>query len=62
MGVPEAFQRSVELPMKENSGLLKVPRIAKFIKGGRTSYSAPKLWNSLPDNVRGSDYNVRGSD
>ncbi len=40
----------------QNSGLLVVPRIAKSIKGGRTfSYLAPKLWNSLPDNVRGSD-------
>ncbi len=39
-----------------NSGLLVVPRIAKSTKGGRTfSYLAPKLWNSLPDNVRGSD-------
>ncbi len=37
-------------------GLLVVPRIAKFTKGGRTfSYLAPKLWNSLPENVRGSD-------
>ncbi len=36
-----------------NSGLLVVPRIAKSTKGGRTfSYLAPKLWNSLPDNVR----------
>ncbi len=40
----------------QNSGLLVVPRIAKSTKGGRTfSYLAPKLWNSLPDNVRGSD-------
>ncbi len=40
----------------QNSGLLVVPRIAKFTKGGRTfSYLASKLWNSLPDNVRGSD-------
>ncbi len=40
----------------QNSGLLEVPRIAKSTKGGRTfSYLAPKLWNSLPDNVRGSD-------
>ncbi len=38
------------------SGLLVVPRIAKSTKGGRTfSYLAPKLWNSLPDDVRGSD-------
>ncbi len=37
----------------QNSGLLVVP---KSTKGGRTfSYLAPKLWNSLPDNVRGSD-------
>ncbi len=36
----------------QNSGLLVVPRIAKSTKGGRTfSYLAPKLWNSLPDNV-----------
>ncbi len=35
---------------------LVVPRIAKSTKGGRAfSYLAPKLWNSLPDNVRGSD-------
>ncbi len=40
----------------QNSGLLVGPRIAKSTKGGRTfSYLAPKLWNSLPDNVRGSD-------
>ncbi len=40
----------------QNSGLLVIPRIAKSTKGGRTfSYLAPKLWNSLPDNVRGSD-------
>ncbi len=36
-----------------NSGLLVVPRIAKSTKGGITfSYLAPKLWNSLPDNVQ----------
>ncbi|KAI5619740.1 hypothetical protein C0J50_20657, partial [Silurus asotus] len=40
----------------QNSGLLVVPRIAKSTKGGRTfSHLAPKLWNSLPDSVRGSD-------
>ncbi len=40
----------------QNSGLLVVPRIAKSTTGGRAfSYLAPKLWNSLPDNVRGSD-------
>ncbi len=40
----------------QNSGLLVVPRIAKSTKRGRTfSYSAPELWNSLPDNVRGLD-------
>ncbi len=40
----------------QNSGLLVVPRIAKSTKGGRAfSYLAPKLWNSLPDNIRGSD-------
>ncbi len=40
----------------QNSGLLVVSRIAKSTKGGRTfSYLAPKLWKSLPDNVRGSD-------
>ncbi len=33
-----------------------VPRIAKSTKGGRTFYHfAPKLWNSLPDNVCGSN-------
>ncbi len=38
-----------------NSGLLLVPRIARSTKGGITfSYLAPK-WNSLSDNVRGSD-------
>ncbi len=32
-----------------NSGLLVVPRIAKFTKGGITfSHFAPELWNSLP--------------
>ncbi len=42
--------------LSQNSGLLVVPRIAKSTKGGRAfSYLAPKLWNSLPDNVRGSD-------
>ncbi len=40
----------------QNSGLLVVPRIAKSTKGGIAfSYLAPKLWNSLPVNVRGSD-------
>ncbi len=40
----------------QNSGLLVVPRIAKSTKGGRAfSYLAPKLWNSLLDNVRGSN-------
>ncbi len=40
----------------QNSGLLIVPRIAKSTKGGRAfSYLAPKLWNSLADNVQGSD-------
>ncbi|KAI5623035.1 hypothetical protein C0J50_17410, partial [Silurus asotus] len=40
----------------QNSGLLVVPRITKSTKGGRTfSHLAPKLWNSLPDSVRGSD-------
>ncbi|KAI5629080.1 hypothetical protein C0J50_10534, partial [Silurus asotus] len=40
----------------QNSGLLVVPRIAKSTKVGRSfSHLAPKLWNSLPDSVRGSD-------
>ncbi|XP_047668210.1 uncharacterized protein LOC125141028, partial [Tachysurus fulvidraco] len=40
----------------QNSGLLVVPRISKSTKGGRAfSYLAPKLWNSLPVSVRGSD-------
>ncbi len=40
----------------QNSGLLVVSRIAKSTKGGSTfSYLAPKLWNSLPENVLGSD-------
>ncbi|KAI5615005.1 hypothetical protein C0J50_8864, partial [Silurus asotus] len=40
----------------QNSGLLVVPRIAKSTKVGRAfSHLAPKLWNSLPDSVRGSD-------
>ncbi|KAI5619891.1 hypothetical protein C0J50_20553, partial [Silurus asotus] len=40
----------------QNSGLLVVPTITKSTKGGRSfSHSAPKLWNSLPDSVRGSD-------
>ncbi|KAI5617398.1 hypothetical protein C0J50_22950, partial [Silurus asotus] len=40
----------------QNSGLLVVPRIAKSTKGGKSfSHLAPNLWNSLPDNVRGSD-------
>ncbi|KAI5613486.1 hypothetical protein C0J50_3890, partial [Silurus asotus] len=40
----------------QNSGLLVVPRIAKSTKGGRAFlHLAPKLWNSLPDSVRGSD-------
>ncbi len=37
----------------QNSGLLVVPRIAKSTKA--FSYLATKLWNSLPDNVWGSD-------
>ncbi len=40
----------------QNSGILVVPRIAKSSKEGRAfSYLAPKFWNSLPDNVHGSD-------
>ncbi|KAF7700480.1 hypothetical protein HF521_003438, partial [Silurus meridionalis] len=40
----------------QNSGLLVVPKIAKSTKGGRSfSHLAPKLWNSLPDSIRGSD-------
>ncbi|KAK2849714.1 hypothetical protein Q7C36_008497 [Tachysurus vachellii] len=40
----------------QNSGLLVAPRISKSTKGGRAfSYLAPKLWNSLPDSVWGSD-------
>ncbi len=40
----------------QNSGLLVVHRIAKSTKGGRAfSHLVPKLWNSLPDNVWGSD-------
>ncbi|KAI5106523.1 hypothetical protein C0J45_4220, partial [Silurus meridionalis] len=40
----------------QNSGLVVVPRIAKSTKGGRSfSHLAPKLWNSLPDSVRGLD-------
>ncbi len=47
---PTRFLRS------QNSGLLVVPRIAKSTKGGSIfSYLAPKLWNSLLDDVRGSD-------
>ncbi len=39
-----------------NSRLLVIPRISKSTKGGRAfSHLAPKLWNSLPDTVRGSD-------
>ncbi len=39
-----------------NSGLLEVLRIAKSTKGGRAfSHLAPKLWNSLPDNICGSE-------
>ncbi len=41
---------------EKNSGHLAVPRIPKSTKGGRTfSYLAPKFWNSLHDNVWGSD-------
>ncbi|KAI5104728.1 hypothetical protein C0J45_6354, partial [Silurus meridionalis] len=43
----------------QNSVFLVFPRIAKIAKstkGGRSfSHLAPKLWNSLPDSVRGSD-------
>ncbi|KAI5085850.1 hypothetical protein C0J45_23586, partial [Silurus meridionalis] len=40
----------------QNSGLLVLPKIAKSTKGGRAfSDLAPKLWNSLPDSVWGSD-------
>ncbi|KAI5627309.1 hypothetical protein C0J50_10686, partial [Silurus asotus] len=40
----------------QNSGFLVVPKIAKSTKCGRSfSHLAPKLWNSLPDSVRGSD-------
>ncbi|KAI5622818.1 hypothetical protein C0J50_17696, partial [Silurus asotus] len=37
----------------QNSGLLVVPRIAKSTRS--FLHLAPKLWNSLPDSVRGSD-------
>ncbi len=38
------------------SGLWVVPRILKSNKGGRAfSHLAPKLWESLPYNVRGLD-------
>ncbi|MCJ8744369.1 hypothetical protein PDJAM_G00117870, partial [Pangasius djambal] len=38
----------------KDAGCLSVPRIAKT--GGRAfSYQAPKLWNSLPVNVREAD-------
>ncbi|KAI5617019.1 hypothetical protein C0J50_23272, partial [Silurus asotus] len=47
---PSCFLRS------QNSGLLVVPRITKSTKGGRSfSHLAPKLWNSHPDSVQGSD-------
>ncbi len=53
---PSISLQSIMLPKVANSGLLVVPRIAKSTKGGRAfSYLAPKLWNSLHDNVRGSD-------
>ncbi len=49
-------RRSTSEISKGNSGLLIVPRIAMSTKRGITfSYLAPKLWNSLPDNDRGSD-------
>ncbi|XDV54562.1 hypothetical protein PO909_022822 [Leuciscus waleckii] len=39
-----------------NSRILVIPRISKTTKGGRAfSHLAPKLWNGLPDIVRGSD-------
>ncbi len=47
---PTHFLRS------QNSGFLAVPRIAKSTKRGTAfSHLTPKLWNSLPDNVQGSD-------
>ncbi len=50
----QATDSTKSLPGQEN--MMVVPRIAKSTKGGRTfSYLAPKLWNSLPDNVQGSD-------
>ncbi len=50
------WERDVHHFIRFNSGLLVVPRIVKSTKWGRIfSYLAPKLWNSLPDNVRGSD-------
>ncbi|XP_057187413.1 uncharacterized protein LOC130552818 [Triplophysa rosa] len=49
------YNRSRSL-RSQNSRLLKTPRITKSTKGGRAfSYVAPKLWNSLPDTIRGSD-------
>jgi len=39
-----------------NLRLLVIHRIYKYTKGGRVfSHLAPKLWNNLPDIVRGSD-------
>ncbi len=53
--LPSRYNPSRSL-RSQNSGLLVVPRIAKSTKGGRAfSYLAPKLWNSLPDNIQGSD-------
>ncbi len=40
--------------IEQRAKIIFLSRIAKSTKGGRTfSYLAPKLWNSLPDNVRG---------
>ncbi len=40
----------------QNSGHLIIPRISKSTAGGRSFfYLAPKLWNSLPNNVQEAD-------
>ncbi|KAI5623296.1 hypothetical protein C0J50_17083, partial [Silurus asotus] len=39
----------------QNSRLLVVPKIAKSTKGRSFSHLDPKLWNSLPESVQGSD-------
>ncbi|KAI5630518.1 hypothetical protein C0J50_7588, partial [Silurus asotus] len=54
--LPVKFRIDYKLLLLTYKALNVVPRIAKSTKGARAFLRlAPKLWNSLPDGVQGSD-------